>query len=357
MRKISLSTQQLLCGEQITLCTGPGAALTLHPQAVAAMQDDLNTWMKLMREREQETWIWQRLKLPTFLVRFDAMVRGKFVDTCEIDDRPAGAFIAGQVNPGFKDLLASVSRQWPAFTGLVAPYRTVDIAEWVGNHTLEQVPSEGLLWVTARIGDPAYDAFGPRSVVPVRDMGNKSYLSHLQTGAGARVVSSGSQPDFSRRFVLKPLQGVCCNNVLVNWGDWMSGEGKEVRRPYRPKDAATRSQIEKALEIPGREWILQEYVPPPSLPDSLQEALLGASSQDEYQIPDDLTVLNRVYFGWYGGQFLPLGGIWMARSSRYCLIHGTRDAITGPVVLDDATEKKVRTTLKRPWGNGRRIVA
>lgn len=310
------------------------------------MMADLNVWTRMMREVPQETWVWQRRKIPTFLVRFDAVIDGPYVSTCEIDDRPAGSHIARAVNAQFGELFDGVRAGWPEFTGLIAPYRKTDFPESFGTHSLENVPDRGLLWVSSQIGDLDYEPFGPRSVVPVKHIGDKRHLLSLQTGGAARSFRAGDPIDFSRSFVLKPMQGVCCGDVLVNWGEWTDGDGNTVKRPYRPQDSASRSRIERLVEAgreDGREWCMQDFTRPPFLPSQIQEGLCVANPKT----PSDLIYLHRVFFGWYGDRFLPLGGVWMARSSKYALIHGTSDALTGAVMLNQRDFEDVITALRK----------
>jgi hypothetical protein len=301
-----------------TLCNYP---MTISIDAIKVLRDEITNWASLV-PKEEDTWVAKKYGVPSLLVRADALVSGDMViGLCEIEDRPCGEYLVSCANEQFTRLMLGFREKiWPPFKGVVAENRSGDISQWLSALTLEEASaSSEPLWVCCRPDDEAFHHLVPRAVAPLRFEGIKDYLPDLRLGR-SRIITAEhlSSIDWTRQWVFKPCCGTRCLNVLVYWAGL----------PQRPKDTSSRSRVEKKIQEGGR-WIMQEYRYAPSLPQEVQIFL-----QKENDTKRSYWYIMRLYFAFHPRLgYVPIGGAWNAREDCYALLHGTPDAVFGPVYL------------------------
>lgn len=305
------------------LCNYP---MVVSKDAITVLCEEIRNWLTLV-PKEKDTWVAKKYGVPSLLVRADALVSGDMViGLCEIEDRPCGEYLVSCANEQFARLMDEFRKKiWPPFKGLAASNRPGDINQWLLPLTLAEANSSSeLLWVCCRPEDETFHHLTPRAVAPLRFEGIKDYLPGLRLGR-SRIVTAENLPtvDWTRQWVFKPCRGTRCLDVLVYWAGL----------PQRPKDTASRSRVEKKIREGGR-WIMQEYRYAPSLPQEVQRFL-----QKENETRRSYWYIMRLYFAFHPRfGYVPIGGAWNAREDCYALLHGTPDAVFGPVYLPPELE-------------------
>lgn len=315
-------------GIDTTLCN---YAMTVPHDVIAVLQEEIWRWREVV-PKEEDTWVVQKYGVPSLLIRADIVVSGdRVIALCELEDRPCGEHLVSSANGQFSELLRMFrERVWPPFRAVVAPNRPGDISQWLPEASLEEVnDSDDLLWVCCRPDDEAFFHLASRAVAPLRFEGIKEYLPDLRLGRSRIITAEDlNSVDWTRQWVFKPCRGTRCLNVLVYWAGM----------PQRPKDASSKDRVIKKI-TEGGGWIMQEYRYACSLPPEVQEFL-----QKEKDTKKAYWYIMRLYFAFHPQKgYVPIGGAWNAREDCYALLHGTPDAVFGPVYLPEKLFLKTRS--------------
>lgn len=282
--------------------------LVLPKTAVEWMLGQLKRWEKAFPK--EDTFVQRMWGVPSALVRFDGALdeRGDF-QAYEIQDGPGWAGYAGVINPEFKRLRDGLrERAWPRFK-LVMRKQGFDHDDdlWLERTnvkgTLEEACPLMVRRLPPQISDEDRTRIVRRSLKPVDTHSDKTY--GLEMGWWKKISDAKDLP-WTEGFALKPIDGMGSEDVML----W-----KPDVRPGR----ATRTQIEAALKERG-EMILQIFVEPMhiDLDGKPHHAIL------------------RPFFGYDPKEkrWVALGGVWTARPVPNLRVHGSSDAISGPLVLE-----------------------
>lgn len=148
------------------------------------------------------------------------------------------------------------------------------------------------------------------SLVPIQMEGYKFDLVELGL---AQIMIDESFLDWSRGFVIKPLQGSRAEDVEIYL---------PTREAKKVKGVSTKTRILRTIESKssGKAFIVQPYIPP------LEEKYNGVRG----------FTIWRVFFGW-SGKYEYIGGLWNWRPT--IRVHGASDCAFGPLVMDSLSCK------------------
>ncbi|MDQ5955493.1 MAG: hypothetical protein QG621_496 [Patescibacteria group bacterium] len=267
------------------------------------------------------TWVGRQYGVPSLAIRLDCVVdtNGK-LQIFEVEDRPCGLGIAGQINPHFKEKLDALRREWPSFGWVKAPGRLTDDVLWLGEGVdlRDATASEGLLLVRSRPEDREFHVLEPRAISTVQNEGYKGCCTEGPIQLFSRI-SWVEDPEEQRGgyvkglpqgpIVVKPIRGTRAREVKV----FLNG--------HDPKDFPIRRTDKVSLGDMER-WLRQRKV-------AIYQPLIRPMRLDYLPCKN---VIYRLFFGFSpsAGKYLPLGGVWMASDSL--IVHGTDEAISGPLV-------------------------
>ncbi|PIR86753.1 MAG: hypothetical protein COU11_04570 [Candidatus Harrisonbacteria bacterium CG10_big_fil_rev_8_21_14_0_10_49_15] len=274
----------------------------------------------------EETWVQREAGLPSLIVRLDCVPdwERNELQICEIDDRPQGFGVGGEINYRFRERFAEVRASWPRVTVVSCPHRRGgDDYLWTDECRLAELPADSKTLVVTRC-EPTQTEFWPlagRAIAPVRTEGDKSYGERL--GWWRTVTRPEDLPGLGQGFCLKPTQGSKCQNILIVHPECGPGaSGNKKRRADGTKVSGySRNQAEAHLRRHGK-LFCQPFIAPviAELADRGKHNLL-------YRISYAFCLATR--------QWVCLGGTWFARPYPQLLLHGASDAIVGPVVIGD----------------------
>lgn len=270
--------------------------------AVAEGLGILNLWQQLFPT--EDTWVRRTLGIPSLIVRLDCVIDSGRLHIYEIEERPAGIGITSHINPQFHSLFSELIRSWPQVSVLVSPKRTgSDDYMWAPTLDIDSHDQQVII-VRAEPDEAEFHRLEPFSASSLRHKGSKVY------GVGLgwwESVRSGDTLPWDRGFVVKPTQGSKCRGIEI----WLP---KPLCEQY--KGGSTRARVERTLAAQG-EMFLQPFHPPMRVNGNL-----------------NMEMAMRVFFGYSPEtqDWVCLGGTWNARQN--VRIHGSSDAVFGPVVLD-----------------------
>ncbi|MEK7611476.1 MAG: hypothetical protein AAB486_03855 [Patescibacteria group bacterium] len=271
--------------------------------AVEAGRELLPEWQRLFPK--EETWVQREVGTPSLIVRLDCTIVESALRVFEIEERPAGIGITGQINPQFRERLEGLRVQWPLFSVVVSKQRQgCDDNLWAQILGLDEY-RDGLVMVRAEPEEPEFHRLTPFSVSSVRMKGNKSYGVDLDWW---RRVASPEELPWDEPFVLKPLQGSKCHDLEV----WVP---KTSRHFDQVKGASTRTRVARTLLRNGAMYC-QPFHSPMSFEDDPR-----------------MRMILRVYYGYepQASSWQCLGGVWNARPNW--IVHGASDAVFGPIQI------------------------
>jgi hypothetical protein len=203
-------------------------------------------------------------------------------------------FAVGTDSPIKDDVLAAEA--------LGKPHRVMDL-------TKERPETKGW-WVRSAVADERLEAC---SLVPVREDGDKRHLVSM----GLAVPADPAKIDWEEPFVVKPVQGTWCRDVLV----FMPPRLRRQLQAFLPKDQ--RTSVDDGFDTRGK--IEKKIAQAPFL-------------AQPFHAPERVELdgrwgwrIWRLYFGWHADNghsaYRFLGGIWTWRPN--IKVHGARDAILG----------------------------
>ena len=256
--------------------------------------------------------------VPSLIARFDGTLQGEAFEPYEIQVGCGWVGYAGVANTKFCAIRDEFAKhKWPQFK-VVMPHTRKDQDDdlWLPRiDAREAFEDSGPLLVRysahstkwKRLPASQQKALIARSLKPVVTQLDKRYGIVLGwwRPVGFAQTHQGNALPWNTSFVLKPLHGHGSHGVMI----WNAAQ-REGR--------ATRTQILNALE--KNKWMyLQSFIPPMRME-------IGG---------DDYNVIYRPFFGYdpQGKKWEPMHGVWTARPYPNLRIHGSSDALSGPLYI------------------------
>ncbi len=292
-----------------------------HPEKLFTTPEQIERYNALIAQwlthfpRERDTLIEQRLGIPSPIIRLESFVLPDgTIAPIEIEERPAGIGVSGNLNPSFAEKFGDLLGKWEEALGkkigvLVSHERGDRVGDdviWTQQlgrplHQGLDQRDPGLAYlVRSEPGETDYHQIAPQSIATVKHKGDKSYGEPM--GLWSRIQDPADLP-WTERFVYKPLRG-------------SKGKGIHVFSPVRKEfeGVATRGKIEAEFAAQGGGFVQPFHQP-----------------EKADFLPGDLHVLRRIFFGYDPAQqkYVNLGGFWTARKN--IKIHGATDAIFGTI--------------------------
>lgn len=279
-------------------------------RATDALMRILPEWQKVFPR--ENTGIQLRHGVPSLFVRFDCVLTSDGMPlSYEIQEGCAWVGYTGIANAVFRDVRDSIARtEWPGLKVLRSHRQTdTDDELWVPRiHVRDALASSDPLIMRSPlklITDEERTALIKRSVRPVLTHNDKTYGERLGWWRMVRWEGAGTRLPWDSAFVLKPTAGHGSADIMI----W---------KPDERGGRATRTQILRKLEK-HHEMYLQPFYPP------MQITLNG----------DSFNYIYRPYFIYSGSRgWVPAHGLWTARPFPALRIHGTSDAISGPLLME-----------------------
>lgn len=297
-------------GKQVfTYCD---AAITVPRSATNSMLESIKRWQDYFPH--EATYVQKTFGVPCLTIRFDGVIHQDGTFTAyELQPAGAGIGYAGLVNERFRETRERYLREkWPPFKLVQNVKLELDDEMWLERIPLSKATTSSDLLQLRHPLDTLDAATArrivARSVKPVRFNISKEYGEKL--GWWKKVVfdshSANSLP-WDEGFALKPLWGWGSYDIMI----W---------HPVgRPGGSSTRSQILKTFER-QKVMYMQSFIPP------MQQEVNG----------DMYNVIVRPFFGYdpQNKKWEPWGGTWNGRPAPALRIHGSSDAIAGPLILE-----------------------
>ena len=262
----------------------------------------------------ENTAIQSRYGAPSLFVRFDCVIADDKIRIYELQEGCAWVGYTGIANAAFRDVRDLIVREdWPGLKVIRSDLQTdTDDELWVERtHPREASANSYPLIMRSPlkfISENVRTALIARSVRPVRTHNDKTYGEKL--GWWRQVTyedtKCGTSLPWSESFVLKPIAGHGSTDIMI----W---------KPNERSGRATRTQIVHTLEKYSEMYLQPFYEP-------MQTTL------------DDraYNYIYRPYFMYSGKHqdWVPAHGIWTARPAPALRIHGSSDAISGPLLME-----------------------
>lgn len=294
---------------------------TLDPSVVDQERALLKEWADVDAGRTESTWANNEHQVPTLIVRFDGTIdpQGQR-QVWEIEHRPGWIGLSQELNTDFATRFTELRANWPDIVAVTSDTsKTIDDQLWTPTGRKDTKASHVLLRAEPHEDD--LDQLVGRSIAPVLTKGDKGYgeamglWTPVDTQKKLATTLEAGVP-----VVLKPRVGSKLTDVKV-WlppGETELFSDKVVTaRSMKNKGAATRGKIETTFGNHPDGMYAQPFHSPMVSEIEGQEVFVGHRSYWGYNIED--------------GSYEPLGGLWMARPNL--LLHGTRDAIVGPLTV------------------------
>jgi len=287
------------------------AELSIPERAMQSMRDMITQWQQHFPK--EATYVQEHFGVPSLSLRFDGVIHedGTFL-AYEVQPAGAGIGYAGIVNEQFRTIRDRfIHNIWPPFKLVQNTVLELDEELWLERITLEEaLQSDDLLQLRhplQSLDGRNARAIVARSIKPVRFSISKAYGEGL--GWWKKVHydehSADSLP-WHEGFALKPLWGWGAYDIMIS-------------HPLgRPGGSATRSQILRTFER-QKDMYLQPFIAP------MQKEIDGRM----------YNLILRPFFGYnpHTAQWEPWGGTWNARPAPALRIHGSSDAIAGPLTF------------------------
>jgi len=275
--------------------------LEIFPEkAIDELLRFIEKWARVFPK--ENTWVQKKFQIPSLFIRIDCIINNGNLSIYEIEERPAGVGICSKINTEFCDRLSAIKLKWPEFKLVISPLREKgDDNLWL--MPLEDDP-DSLVLVRAEPNEKNFHIFQERSVSTVEKKGNKSYGVCLGLW---KEINNISQLPWDNDFVLKPLAGSKCKDVMIFL----------AKKDQRIKGYSTRSQVERMMENNFKMYMQPFFAP----------MKCHMPQFEEY------AMMYRFFFGYdpSTSKYIPLGGAWIARKNLK--IHGASDSLSGPLVF------------------------
>lgn len=286
--------------------------LRFPAHAVQTLQQILRTWQTVFPK--ERTLIQSQFGAPSLFVRFDCVLEEDVIRIHEIQEGCAWVGYTGIANPKSASIRDEIIRsEWGSLKVVRSDEQTdTDDELWIPRASYQEalVTPRPLI---VRNHLPFLPAFQrsliiKKSLRPVAMHNDKEY--GVQLGLWTLIQWHGPDSEaelpWGRAFVLKPRRGFGSKDIMM----WLPGQ-REGR--------ATRTQILQALTKHG-EMYLQPYFAPMSMD------IAGKSYNYIYRPYFIFSVRSK--------EWVPMHGVWTARPSPNLRIHGSSDAISGPLVFE-----------------------
>lgn len=267
---------------------------------------------------KERTWVMENHGVPSLIIRLDCFLdHAGYMHGIEIEDRPMGIGITSMMNDRFATNLDDfLKRFWPRIASVSSERRNgSDDHIWISSPRSDS----DLLMVRCRPDEEEFYHLRDRSVSTISTEGDKSYGEKI--GLWERI-SWGEGIPWEQSFVLKPIQGTRCDDIVV----WLPKEtilhGLSVKKRELHGNS-TRTKIEQVLFSNGTMYI-QRFVPPMICPH-----VSSASGKPYFMLYRLFFFFDTVRQG-----YVPVGGVWNARPFQL-LLHGATDAVLGPLMIED----------------------
>ncbi len=267
---------------------------------------------------KERTWVMDNYGVPSLIIRLDCFLdHDAHLHGIEIEDRPMGIGMTGMMNPRFAmNLDHFLERSWPRIASVSSERRNgSDDHLWIS----PPQSAGDLLMVRCRPDEEEFYHLRDRSVSTISTEGDKSYGEKL--GLWERISRDDSIP-WEEPFVLKPMQGTRCDDVVVWLPKEMVIHGLSVKR-RELRGNSTRTKVEQVLSSNGTMYI-QRFVPPMVCPH-----ISSVSGKPYFMLYRLFFFFDTVKQG-----YVPVGGVWNARPFQL-LLHGATDAVLGPLTIED----------------------
>ena len=251
---------------------------------------------------EENTWTRQNLGVPSLIVRIDCVEQDGKLRIFEVEERPSGIGIASLLNWEFKERLTEVSGSWPDFKICLSKQRNGGGDHYLWREVIDISQAErsnDLLLLKSEPWEEEFWKLENRSVSSLKKKGDKSYGVKMGLWREARA---GEELDWSRPFVLKPIQGSKCRDVVI----WYP-----KRKAF--KGIATKTKITATLERHSRMYS--------------QPFIFPIKERDKW-------LMYRVFWGYDidAKRWICLSGVYLISPS--IKIHGTPETIIGALILE-----------------------
>src|SRR3989344_2569434 len=286
-------------------------SMTIPRATVIEMTRTLQRWSRT--SPFEPTYVMRNYGVPCLIARFDGVMSddGQF-QTYKIQGGCGWIGYAGIANDAFRNVRDSLVKEaWPSFKLLMPPAYHNDDELWLTRISLSDAlkSADPLLirrWLFHELDPVLRASLLERSVISMFDQNDKRY--GLAMGWWKRVVWQGDKADllpWDEGFALKPLKGAGSTSVMI-WN------------PAERRGRATRAQIETTLERHAVMY-LQKFIPPMST----------TIANREYNM------MYRPFFGYDPRikKWVPMHGVWTARPYPNLRLHGSSDAISGPLLI------------------------
>lgn len=285
----------------------------LPSNTITAMLETLSVWQSVFTR--EPTYAQTQYGVPSLLVRFDGVLAqdGSFL-SYEIQDGCGWAGYAGVVNEPFRHSRDHFAHDiWPPFRLLQDFAAERDDGLWLKNIGIDDaLRSDELIlfryWAkAAALTKEDLWRLTTRSISPCWTHNDKSYGVPLGWWKYIRwdTSNNGAALPWDSQFVLKPLQ---------EWGS------KDIMHwiPNERRGRSTRTQIQEVLEK-HKVMYLQPFIAPMSV-----------------MLDVPYNTILRPFFAYDVRKktWVPLGGVWTGRPAPNLRIHGTSDAVSGPLLLE-----------------------
>lgn len=287
--------------------------IVIPRSAIDSMLESIAQWQRYAPR--ELTYVQQTFNVPSLMVRFDGVIHedGIFYPY-ELQPAGTGVGYASMVSDTFRTIRDRYVREkWPPFKLVQNVKLELDEEMWLDRISLsEAVRGTDLLQLRhplTALDRTTTERVVARSIKPVRFNISKEYGEKL--GWWKKVQFEKDSADtlpWNEGFALKPLWGWGAHDIMI-WNP-----------AGRPGGSSTRPQILKTFEK-QKVMYLQPFIPP------MQKEIDGKK----------YNIIVRPFFG-YDPQnkiWEPWGGTWNGRPAPALRIHGSSDAIAGPLVLED----------------------
>jgi len=282
--------------------------VTLSRATVSHLMDLLKKRVAL--SPYEPTYTMRTYGIPSLVVRFDGVVDENETFQCyEVQAGCSWIGYAGVANPAFKEIRDTLAKKvWPPIKSLVHPtFKKHDDELWLDSVSVDEAlrGTDTLMIRGHLFRELTHEkrmALIGRSVKPILDQNSKRY--GIELGWWKLTDDSATLP-WNESFVLKPMRGHGSKDVMI-WD------------PHDRKGRATRTQIEKAMSR-HVSMCMQQLIRP------MHTQINGC----------DYNMILRPFFGYDTARrtWVPMHGVWLARPYPNLRIHGSSDAISGPLLM------------------------
>lgn len=284
---------------------------TIPGSAVRQMIEMLEKWSLV--SPHEPTYVMRNYGVPSLLARFDGVIdENDQFQAYEIQGGCGWVGYAGVANGAFRKMRDTFAREiWPSFKLLMPPVYHNDDELWLKRTNLKEalLNTDPLMirrWLFRELDAETRTSLIGRSVKPMFYQNDKRY--GIELGWWKRVTWQHGEEEllpWDDAFVLKPLKNQGSSDIMI----WV---------PTDRKGRATRTQINNTLKRHGTMY-LQRFIPP------MRMDIEGRK----------YNMMLRPFFGYdpSARKWIPMHGVWVARPHPNLRLHGSSDAISGPLFM------------------------